>query len=88
MLNIALVQPEATTEVKRGENGGRKLHHVNIVREFKTIEITENTGSLDMEIPTELRTLPFKVIAYTQQKNTFHITGTAQTAVTAAEKHV
>ncbi len=85
LLNIALIQPEATTSVKRGENGGRKLHHVNIVRELKTIETASDAGSLDIEIPTELREIPFKVIAYTQQKNTFKITGAAQLQI--AEKH-
>lgn len=87
LLNIALIQLEATTEVKRGENGGRKLHHVNIVREFKTIEVSSKTGSLYIEIPTELRELPFKVIAYTQQENNFQITGAAQTAVEITGKH-
>ncbi len=87
LLNIALIQPEATTQVKRGENGGRKLHHVNIVREFKTIEVRTNTGSLDIEIPAGLRELPFKVIAYTQQENNFQITGAAQTAVEVTGKH-
>lgn len=84
LLNIALIQPEATTLVKRGENGGRKLHHVNIIRELKTIETASNAGSLDIEIPTELREIPFTVIAYTQQKNTFKITGAAQLQI--AEK--
>lgn len=85
LLNIALIQPEATISVKRGENGGRKLSHVNIVCELKTIEATANTGNVDIEIPAELREIPFKVIAYTQQKNTFKITGAAQ--VLLAEKH-
>ncbi|MEJ7685433.1 MAG: DUF1223 domain-containing protein [Segetibacter sp.] len=87
LLNVALIQPDATTQVRRGENGGRKLHHVNIVREFKTIETTANTGTLDIEIPAELRELPFKVIAYTQHENNFQITGAAQTAVVVTGKH-
>jgi hypothetical protein len=31
-MNVALVQPKSTTNVKQGENSGRTLHHVNIVR--------------------------------------------------------
>ncbi|MEJ7684839.1 MAG: DUF1223 domain-containing protein [Segetibacter sp.] len=89
LLNIALIQPEASTEVKRGESGGRKLHHVNIVRELRTIEPTANTGNLDIEIPKELHEMAFKVIAYTQQQNNFKITGAAQTQIGAEmpEKH-
>ena len=80
LLNIAFIQPEAVTDVKRGENGGRKLHHVNIVREFKTIEASDS-GNLDIKVPAELQKLPYKIIAYTQQKKSFKITGAAQAAV-------
>ena len=81
LLNIALIQTAASTLVKRGENGGRKLDHINIVRELKTIEATAKTGNIDIEIPAELRGIPFEVIAYTQQKNTFKITGASQVRV-------
>jgi len=80
LLNIAFIQPEAITDVKRGENGGRRLHHVNIVREFKTIQIS-GAGNLDIKVPAALHDLPFKIIAYTQQKNSFKVTGVAQASV-------
>lgn len=35
VLNIALVQGESQTNVKAGENEGRTLHHINIVRDLK-----------------------------------------------------
>ena len=74
LLNLAMVQPEATTSVKRGENGGRTLHHVNIVRALKTIDAT-GKGSVTIEIPTELSGVTLQLIAYTQSKKNFEILG-------------
>ncbi|MDQ6755490.1 MAG: DUF1223 domain-containing protein [Bacteroidota bacterium] len=87
LLNIAFIQPEAITDVKRGENGGRKLHHVNIVREFKTIEAA-NSGSMDFDIPLDLREISFKIIAFIQHKKDFKITGAAQTDIVFTGKRI
>ncbi len=76
-INIALVQPEATVAVKRGENGGRTLHHINIVRELKTVEAVEK-GLVNVQIPNNLVGAPLQVIAFTQAKKDFHITAVEQ----------
>jgi len=47
---IALVQKKATTDVKRGENGGRKLNHINIVRQF---QFAKNNSSMEFQLPGE-----------------------------------
>ena len=49
VINVALVQTQATTEVKRGENGGRTLNHVNEVRELKTMD-AQATGTVDSQV--------------------------------------
>jgi hypothetical protein len=67
-INFAFIQPNATTNVKRGENGGRQLTHVNIVRLFKTIKANEG-GSLKMQLPPDLQNVPLKLIAFDQKKN-------------------
>jgi hypothetical protein len=76
-LNVALVQSKATTVVKRGENSGRRLHHVNIVRALQTIDAAEK-GYLTIEIPKALTDVPLQVIAYTQSKETFKILSARQ----------
>jgi hypothetical protein len=78
LLNIALVQPEAITMVKSGENAGRKLHHVNIVRELTTLDLNTNSGKLEIVIPDEVIDAPLKLIAFSQQKSTFKIMGVTQ----------
>jgi hypothetical protein len=74
-LNIALIQNQGTTEVKRGENGGRKLYHINIVRDFKTVAVTKGgKGTVRLAIPEGLSNDNCAVIAYLQQKNNGIIT--------------
>lgn len=77
LLQLALVQPEATTEVQKGENHGRTLHHVNIVRYLQTADVSGN-GSLTLTIPADLANQPLELIAFTQSKETYKILGAAQ----------
>ena len=77
LLNIAMVQPEATTSVMNGENKGKELHHVNIVRMLKTTDAS-TAGNLDVAIPEVLYKIPFRLIVYAQQKSNLQITGAAQ----------
>ncbi len=81
LLNIALVQTDAVTQIKRGENKGRELHHVYIVRELKTIELSNINGSVDIEIPAELKNIPFSIISFIQQKDNFLITAAAKASL-------
>ncbi len=80
-LNIALVQLKAESDVKRGENKGRKLKHINIVRGFKIITMNGGTGSAQFEIPAGLSKQDCKIIAYLQDKNSLEIIGTGQTGI-------
>jgi hypothetical protein len=51
-LIIALVQRSATTDVKAGENSGRTLSHVQIVRNLSAIELgTGANGSGELTLP-------------------------------------
>lgn len=77
VINAALVQPEAQTEVKRGENGGRVLHHVNVVRAFASANVKKN-GSLTLAIPKEAGNESLQLIAYLQRKDRGDITAAQQ----------
>jgi hypothetical protein len=72
-LQVALVQPQATTAVKSGENEGRTLHHVNIVRQLVTLE-TKKANTVAIKIPAALQGNTFKVILFVQQKEDMRIT--------------
>jgi hypothetical protein len=65
ILYIALVQAHAETRVGAGENNGRKLEHVNIVRDLKTAA-AGNAGSVEFGLPQGLKAKECKVIAFLQ----------------------
>lgn len=44
-LIVALIQLHASTDVKRGENKGVLLHHINIVRDLKSISDDKKTNN-------------------------------------------
>ncbi len=79
LLNIALVQLHAETDVKKGENEGRHLLHTNIVRAFKTVVLKkEDKGSVMLPLPQGLAAKDCMVIVFLQEKNTFHVTGSVE----------
>lgn len=80
LLNIALVQKNAETDVKRGENSGRKLKHMNIVRVLKTVD-AQKSGTINITLPGELTKASCIIIAYAQQKDTWAVSGAAETAI-------
>lgn len=69
ILNSALVQLHASTEVKRGENKGRRLNHINIVRDLKSVEINSiKEGTVIFILPQGLTTNDVKLIVFLQEK--------------------
>jgi len=80
-LNIALVQLQASVDVKRGENQGRHLDHINVVRDFKTLALSGVTGKAELELPAGLAKKDCKVIAYLQDPVSMQISGVAEIAI-------
>lgn len=81
-LNIALIQVKATTNVKRGENRGHNLDHINIVRELKTIAVDKKANAtVDFHIPSGLSSKDLKLIAFIQGKTNLKITGATETVI-------
>jgi hypothetical protein len=62
---IALVQREATVDVRAGENSGRTLRHTNIVRSFGSVPVTRS--SLTLPVPASLRGGDGEIVAFVQQ---------------------
>ena len=68
LLNIALVQLHAETNVKDGENSGRNLKHTNVVRVFKTIRLEKGQSNIIIELPGGLSKNDCHIIGYIQNK--------------------
>ncbi len=76
---IALVQLQTSSTVKRGENKGMLLHHINVVRNFKTMN--NNTGSTSIALPAGLTAKECKTVVFIQNKNDMHITAAAEAEI-------
>lgn len=80
-INIAIVQLYAQSNVAKGENQGRQLRHINIVRDFKTVDATGKQNAVYLNIPAGLSKKDCMVIAYVQDKNNMHITDAAEVSI-------
>lgn len=76
VLNIAIIQREAKNKVPRGENAGRNLAHVNVVRAFQTVALERPTGQIEIQFPGGLDVDNARIIAYIQNRRSMQISGT------------
>ena len=67
-LHLAVVERHLEVEVRRGENGGRTLHHDNVVRAFETVAAT-NSGTQTLTLPKGIDLEHAAVIAYVQDQD-------------------
>lgn len=81
VLNIALVNSPPANKVPRGENAGRSLSHVNVVRAFETTSLRDATGKVKLELPSRMTTENARIIAYVQDETSLQITGAAAVRV-------
>jgi hypothetical protein len=82
VLNIALIQLQAQSNVKRGENEGRTLHHIDVVRDFKTVNADKNAkGNVDIILPETLSVKDCRIIAYLQNNDNWQIIAAAETGI-------
>ncbi|MGZ4000398.1 MAG: DUF1223 domain-containing protein [Mucilaginibacter sp.] len=77
-LVLALLERNATTKVLKGENAGRTLSHVQIVRKLQTVALTNTSGSVDLPVPASFTPEGFEMIAFVQNTASGVITGAAR----------
>src|SRR5436190_12460898 len=63
---LVLIQKMATNEIKKGENSGRTLHHINIVRNIFYLPLKEKTTSFTL--PAGFSKEDFFVAGFIQDK--------------------
>ncbi len=69
VIDVAVVERSAVTEVRRGENAGRTLRHANVVRAFVSAP-AQTSGSTVVGVPATLRRDNGEVIACVQRPST------------------
>lgn len=66
---ISLVQKFATSAVGRGENRGRNLTHVQLVRDQKTVSVSSSTKMVSLILPDDFDAKQFEIIGFIQEKS-------------------
>jgi hypothetical protein len=81
-LILAIVQKNAVSAVQKGENKGRTLSHVQIVRNMTTEIIShKNEGTSTITIPDILKNKSIEFIALIQDNKTGEITGATKAVI-------
>lgn len=79
-LIVALVERSATSRVKAGENSGRTLSHVQIVRDLSSTPIgTGNGGSGSLQLPQGTASRDEELIAFVQRNDNGQIVAATST---------
>ena len=82
-LLLALVQKAAQTKVQRGENSGRTLSHVQIVRKIQSQPLDAgNNGSATIALPQGTNTQDWEIIGLVQNKTNGEILAAAKANLT------
>ena len=68
VVNVALVERGLESQVTAGENAGRLLHHDNVVRIFKTVDLEGNQGHLSLPKLAGVRLDQSSIIGFIQVK--------------------
>jgi len=76
-LQVALVDPMVNNEVPRGENRGRHLEHVQVVRSFQTIESPKKSGTVALDLSTLDYPEQGQVVVFLQDAETWVVEGVA-----------
>jgi hypothetical protein len=79
-LNVVLVDAHVGRDVSRGENAGRTLHHVNVVRMLRSVPL-QAASALSFPLPDGLDHATALVVAYAQDERTMSILGASQTVL-------
>ncbi len=80
LINVALVQNEAQRSVKAGENEGRTLKLVNVVRDFQVAR-TFPMADVVLTIPGGFSPADYHVVAFLQTASNAKISGAARATI-------
>jgi hypothetical protein len=80
-LMVAVTEDRLASNVRRGENSGRRLEHNSVLRSMQTVATlskgaTQWSGQIPVALLPKWKPSDLKVIAFLQERNSGHIVGT------------
>jgi hypothetical protein len=86
VLNIALVQLQDSSSVTKGENTGKFLRHVNIVRDLLQVDTKNVAGENKFNIPQGFDKNAYEVVAFWQKPGNGKIITATKTTIQQAKE--
>lgn len=84
-LHLVLIQRHAETDVTKGENRGKHLKHINVVRQLVTVPLDRPLrDDTEFELPKDLQPDEISFVGFIQEQQTAAILTASQIAVPAA----
>jgi hypothetical protein len=83
-VSIALTEDDLSSVVGRGENGGRTLHHVAVVRKLESLGTLEREAFVadgQMSLDRSWKAGKMRAVAWLQGRRTRHVYGTTSAAL-------
>jgi len=74
-LNVALVRPSVGNTVSKGENRGRTLKHVQVVMAFKSQDLTDSSGVVQIDFSESLIDKEDQIVCFLQRTDTWAVEG-------------
>jgi hypothetical protein len=75
---LVLAQDSGTSQVKAGENKGRQLHHVAMVRSLRKIGSVKRGASFTLAVPLPASAAEQRVIVFVQEADAGPVLGAAE----------
>jgi hypothetical protein len=72
---LALAEDTATSQVASGENGGRKLHHVAILRSLRKVGTVKRGAPANLTVPLNAAASGQRVIVFLQESDLGRVSG-------------
>ena len=82
-LNVALVERQTSSDVRRGENAGKLLEHSYVVRAHAVIAVSADPiGKMELKIPDDTDAAALDAIVYVQDRATMTVLGAVSVPLT------
>jgi hypothetical protein len=85
-LYAALVDPTDTTEVRGGENGGRRLQHVGVVRNLQRVgslkDLSKGPVTFSINAPSDAKPNSMRLVLFAQQSGQGAVVGAVSANLT------
>jgi len=78
VLQVAVVEKSAVSKVGAGENNGRTLSHVQIVRKLQQVTLDGNSGTASISLPNGFDAKNWEIVGFLQSKTNGSISGAAK----------